>query len=368
MRNILVFTTAIEHTTHRKAAILLANEGANVSLAGFTRNNFPASKIENIAVYQLGTISHGSYLTRIMKAFKSLHKIRDLAKEQEVIYCFTLDGLIISSLALFFIKKKWVYQVQDIRPIYFGNGLKNKLARFLEKWMLKKVDLLVVSSKEYYTGHFKPLYNFDDEKVRVIENKLPRDFVVKSEQTKEKRKVLVIGYFGVLRCLRSWEILYQLARNAPNDINLLLRGKPDAMPNLDEQIIGDKNITYGGLYKSPDDLHSLYSAVDIVWACYPYSEERYGNWKLARTIRFYEALAYAKPVIVQKGTAQEKDVLKYNIGLVIDMSAPDTVLESLQAITSDMLDDWKRNIAELPRNYLFHNDEHQKLLKAINEL
>lgn len=101
MSKIFIFTTAIEHTTHRKSAILLASEGADVVLAGFTRNNFPTTEIKALPIFQLGTISHGSYFSRIIKGFKSLYKIRRLAKELDVIYCFTLDGLIISSLALF---------------------------------------------------------------------------------------------------------------------------------------------------------------------------------------------------------------------------------------------------------------------------
>lgn len=100
--------------------------------------------------------------------------------------------------------------------------MKSRLARFLEKLMFKKIDLLVVSSKEYYTEHFKPLYNFDDKKLRIIENKLPHDFIVNSEPAKEKGSNIVIGYFGVLRCQRSWKILFQLAKENSKCINLQL--------------------------------------------------------------------------------------------------------------------------------------------------
>lgn len=369
MKKILFFTSSIEHTTHRKVAEMLHREGACVTMVGFTRYNFPATECSSFEIKPLGVVSHGSYANRFLKLVKLLPNIRKHIKAHDVVYCFTLDGLLMCKLAALFYKKKWVYQVQDIRPIFFGGSFKNKLARFLEKLTLKKIDLLVLSSPDFYQNHYKRLYGFDINKTIIIENKLIDDEGIKpdsSEKTNEGK--LVIGYFGVMRCARSWEILRDFVASKKENFELYLRGKPDAMPHLEHEIKGIDNIYYGGLYRSPEELGDLYNKVDIVWACYPYSEKQQGNWKMARTIRFYEALAFGKPVIVQVGTAQEVDVLKYNIGLVIDMAYPEAVFEALSTVTHEKLNEWMNNIKKLDKGYYFHSCEYQKLLNTVSHL
>lgn len=368
MEKILFFTTAIEHTTFRRTAKMLQEEGADVHIIGFTRNNFPKGT-DDLSVESLGVLSHGNYISRIFRLFKFLFVLRKRARDYDVIYNFTLDTLIISRIALLFSKKKWIYQIQDIRTIYFGHSIKSKIARLLENFFIKKIDLLVVSSYDYYTNYYKQKYGISPDKVVVIENKLVKGSIsLDSIDNKSNNDIISIGYFGVMRCKRSWEILKKSASNIKS-IKLYLRGKPVAMPFIEEEIISIPKINYEGVYKSPDDLNELYNKVDIVWACYPYSENRKeGNWKLARTIRFYEALAFGKPVIVQRGTPQEEDVIKYNIGLVVDMENISETMEQLEAIKEDNLKIWRENIVKLPPSLYYYTDEYKKLLKKIKEI
>ena len=369
MSKILVFTTAIEHSTFRKTAMMLANSGAKVHVVGFTRNNFPASENKGYSIESLGTLSHGNYFKRFVKLLKFLLTFRKKAKDYDVIYNFTLDTLIISKLSLLFIKKTWVYQIQDIRSIFFGKSIISTIARWVEKTLVKRIDLLVVSSIDYYTGYFKTIHNVKPEKVFVIENKLINQIRRRAFEDKLfSINKINIGYFGVMRCERSWEILKDLALKYPEKFSLYMRGKPVAMPNLEEEIRNIPNIEYGGVYKSPDDLAELYDKVDIVWACYPYNKSKEGNWKLARTIRFYEACAYNKPIIVQRGTAQEKDTLNNNLGLVIDMSNIEKTLNQLNSMSFKDFEEWHRNLSKLDVSFYTHTDEYEALFKKIKEI
>lgn len=365
--NILFFTTALEHTTFRKTAKMLQDEGAEVKILGFTRNNFPVSELNDVAIESLGTISHGNYLQRLMRLFKLLPLIRREAKQYDVIYTFTLDTLLICRLSLIFKKKIWVYQIQDIRAAYFGDSIKSRVLKSLEKIIINRVNVVVVSSLNYYTDHFKPLYNLNKKKLVVIENKLLKDSITKIKHPIVNNQ-FVIGYFGVMRCNRSWKILHQLALNNIDKIKLYLRGKPIIEPDMQAIVDSIDNITFGGLYKSPDELDVLYNNVDIVWAAYPYSDSVNGNWKYARTIRFYESLAYGKPVIVQKGTPQEADVIKYNIGLIIDMKNVDETINRLSMISIEDLSTWSENINKLDESVYFHQSEYKDLLTKLNDL
>src|SRR5690606_15632548 len=114
--------------------------------------------------------------------------------------------------------------VQDIRQIYFGNSLKSKLARFLEKKFLKRIDLLVVSSLDFYLGHFKKNYDFDKKKVHVVENKLIKGSIHPKPSAGTCSNKISIGYFGVMRCTRSWEILREFAKLHPDKFDIYLRG------------------------------------------------------------------------------------------------------------------------------------------------
>lgn len=367
MTKILFFTTAIEHTTFRKTAKMLNNEGASVKMLGFTRNNFPVSHDFEINVKSYGSISHGNYFSRMFKLLKILPSLLRNSKDADVIYNFTLDTLIVSKILLFFSNKTWVYQVQDIRSVYFGESLKNRLYRALEKLFINRVDFVVVSSLNFYTGFFKKHYNLDENKVQVIENKLIEDSLNKYANIKRVSDKITIGYFGVLRCPRSWNILTKLAIENASAFHIYVRGKFTFITDLENEVQRMNNISYGGEYRSPDELAELYTNVDLVWAAYPYSDELDGNWKYARTIRFYEACAFGKPVIVQKGTPQELDVLKYDIGLVVDMANVKETISLLSNITYSQLKIWENNIDSLPRSYYYHTDEYSKLLITLKQ-
>lgn len=363
---ILFFTTALEHTTYRKTAKMLQKEGASIRLIGFTRNNFPISEMDSLSTRNLGVISHGNYFSRIFRLLNLLLILRKEAKDYPVIYNFTIDTLLISKLSLSFKKKMWIYQIQDIRPIYFGNSLKSRIMRALEKWLMRHVDFVVVSSKNYYENYFQPLYGLDKSKIEIIENKLIFGSISPSflERSSENKKI-TIGYFGVLRCERSWQILKHAATTNEKKLNVFLRGKPIAIPNLENQIEDSNNIRYEGPYKSPDDLNELYNQVDVVWAAYPYNKSKDGNWKYARTIRFYEALAFKKPVIVQKGTPQAKDVEENGIGLVVDMANIEETTQTILKIDQKQLDSWRDNINILPKKYYYHSNEYKHFMKRI---
>lgn len=363
---LLFVTSATEHTTFRKTAKLLSKSGAHVKIIGFTRNNFPSGN-EVIPTKVLGTVSHGSYLKRILIIIKFFREIREEARKTDVIYCFSLDVLLVTRIVLFFSENKIViYQIQDIKRQLIGNSFKSKSYRFVEKTLLKSVSHIVVSSKDYYTSFLKKYYNYPESKASVIENKvevLPKVYDFKSVDNQIR-----IGYFGVLRCRRSWDVLKTSALESKSNIFIYLRGKPSAVPNLKEQAEETSTISYDGPYKSPDDLDSIYSKVDIVWAAYPYNDNAEGNWRMARTIRFYEACAYRKPVLVQKGTPHASIVEDLEIGMVVDLSDLDTAVNQVLSITPKMIDSWKKNLLKVDESMFVHTDEYENLYELINKL
>lgn len=345
---------------------MLAKEGADVKIVGYTRNNFPKGS-DNIPTEVLGSISHGNYFVRFINLLRTIPRLRKQAQEFDVIYCFSFDTLIIASISLVFQKHIIIYQVQDIKRQFFGDAILPRLYRAVERNLIKNITHLVISSVDYHTKYFAKYHNYPMKHTTVIENKLEVDPLQSIDLYDNLDKKISIGYFGVMRCKRSWEILKGAVHRGGGTFTLSLRGKPNAMPDLAEEIKEEENITFGGPYSSPDELQSIYENVNIVWAAYPYAYGKQGNWQMARTIRFYESCAFGRPVLVQKGTPQAETVLKFDIGKVIDMSDIDTAIDEVLSITPEIIKRWKENLLKVDRDIFVHTDEYKNLYKQLYE-
>jgi succinoglycan biosynthesis protein ExoL len=342
----------------------------------FERKNTYPGKNKKFTIQNLGAVSHKSYLTRLFQLAKSIAKIRKAAKKADVIYTFGLDMLVLGRLAklVSFNKKlNLVYEVGDIREILIGNSILNKIVRLIESFLLKNVELLVVTSKAFYTEYFKKIQKIKETEVQVIENKLDLDFYSGIEllgnSSPLNQMTLNIGYFGVLRCKRTFEILKLIAKKGKGSVKIYIRGVA-GINNKDDlaEIKHLENIKYGGHYIVPNDLPEMYGNVDIVWACYPYQGTELGNWSWARTIRFYESCYYKKPIFVQSGTEDCKAVNKYNIGICLPLENIESTVDSILNITHEKLSEWKENVSKLPEEIYLYSSEHKELIEKLSSL
>lgn len=144
-------------------------------------------------------------------------------------------------------------------------------------------------------------------------------------------------------------------------IELIVRGKPVGLPTFHDDVASNSRICYGGPYADPDELESMYQPIDLVWAAYPYGLGRGGNWQWARTVRFYEAGAFGRPMIVQNGTQDAIDVENRQIGLVVDMSDADLAAKKLSKISPTDIELWAKNLQRTPRTLFVHTGEHLSL-------
>lgn len=344
----------------------MANAGANVLLVGFSRYNYPPSD-DGIPTVNLGVVSHGKYWDRVGKIVAELVRIRRIASKYDAIHCFALDSLVLARIALCFVQKPIVYQVQDIRAVLVGNAMRNRIARKVERWGLRRVSHIVVSSLAYHKNYFHPVHSISAKRLTVIENKLEEDPYPKGVPLIQLGdSPVTIGYFGVLRCPRSWGILTTLAIDS--EFQIYIRGVPSGLTEFKKSVQNIANLEYGGPYRHPDELESLYTSVDLVWAAYPYGNGKTGNWKWARTVRFYEAGAFGVPVIVQAGTQDARFVQQYDIGLIIDMTDIDATVQAIRSIDTEQIRRWRENIRSLPRTTFVHSDEYVKLHERISSL
>ena len=157
----------------------------------------------------LGITVDRRYITRVPTLFKSIFLMRrhgDRFREVAAIYCRQIDHLLLGIVArrLTGSHAKLVYEVEDIQEVFFKKTICGWFYRLLERWALKRVDLLVLLSPGFLRGFFEPVQNYQGPHF-ILENKIQlggqsADATEAGRQWEDITDRWVIGWFGTLRC------------------------------------------------------------------------------------------------------------------------------------------------------------------------
>lgn len=347
----------------------LEKMGVQPNILAFERDSYPG-KPWATGYRSLGKLQHESYYRRFVPFAKAMPVVRAAAKESDAIYAFGLDLLFLGWLATRALdnQMKIIYDVFDIRKVLVGEGWISRSLRWLERCLVRRVDLLVATSEAYITEYYQGMLGLTDFPYQVIENKLDARLLPQPPSHTPRDgwdDTLRVGYFGVIRCRRSWEILKKAVERGEGRIRLYLRGIFLGLEDLEEEIGRTAYVHYGGPFVVPDDLPTIYGQVDMVWAAYPYGGNGIGNWRWARTHRFYEASFFRRPMFVQAGTQDGRVVESLGLGACLDLSDIENAVESILSIGETEFSQWKRNLSDLPEEIYIYSDEHKNLLETI---
>lgn len=370
--NFIISTWGDSHQLNR--FIRLKSMGMKPYVMSYLRDYYPSKISEPDLV--LGKLKNASYYQRIFQYFKGFFKLgKALITNKAPVYLFGFDNLILVRLIHLVIGKRnrVIYEIPDIRDFQTHKGLISKMLMAIYKWALSAVDIFVLTSPEFETGYFNSYLGYRLKKTIVIENKIHEDLIPQSKKVSSLSRLnkppgyqLVIGYFGLLRCKRSLEILRELAI-ANSGVLVVLRGIFVEIPQeIEMDLKSLTNVTYLGTYKSPEDLATMYDEIDISWVAYPFSDKEVGNWKWARTNRYYEAGYFKTPMIAAEGTMDGENVKKGSFGLAVDLSKPNQVLAKLKSIRNDDLKLWRESIKNKPKGTFAEDGDYEKLYEEIS--
>jgi len=319
----------------------------------------------------IGRIEHGHYAKRLCTFLRLLPVVRRQLLESDVVYAFGFDMAFLGWLALrtMSMNSKFVMEIADIRQVLLGDGLMNYMLRLIERRLVKDLHLLVVTSKAFAVEYYGKLRGLTSLKYLVIENKVDATSMSSDRMckgaTKLKDMPLRIGYFGLLRCARSWVILKRAVMKGEGRIQLVLRGIPFGIPSMSHEAQSIPFIDYAGAYKVPDDLPEMYGNVDMVWASYPFMNTTIGNWRWARTNRFYEACYFKRPMFVQVGTEDGLAVEMLGIGCCVDLHHIEETVDRILAVDHIELGKWHERLARVPTSVYVQTNEHELLMRAL---
>jgi len=286
----------------------------------------------------LGQTQNGAFAQRIAMIFKGADRAvaegEQALRAADVFYARNLDMLASAFLAKRKLKLKTpvIYECLDVHRLMVGTGAVARILRFVERRLLKRCAGLVVSSpgflKHYFEVHHKGLYH-----AHLVENRLVSgaDYGPRPTETLSAvDRPLQLGWYGILRCSRSLNLLAGLADKLGDSIEIHLYGKvaTNEIPDFDAVVARRKNMFFAGAYKSPEDLATIYQASDLVWAG-DFMEAGYNSvWLLPN--RLYEGGYYATPAIAPAGTQTGIWLEAHKCGFTIKEPLEETLPELVQ--------------------------------------
>ena len=374
LKNILFLLQIIGHPRDSKRIKMLQNEGFYVSGLAFERP-YHKGRMPTCNLKSLGRIENKKYVFRLIKFIKSIPKIRTSIKQNDFVYTSGQDMAFLAFVSGLGLNKPIAMEVGDLVDLQLSQEFRGKIFRLFDRWLTSKMVLLVVISEGFINEYYKKWLGVNIPSL-IIKNKLEweeKRFENINIQNNESltsdnsKKVIRIGYFGLLRDFWSWQILSTLAEQYYKKFKIVFAGMPINPSNLVDQISLKKNMTYLGEYKSPDGLASIYNQTDMIWACYP--EIKKDDWNLCwgRPNRFYESCYFGKPCFARLGSLFAKDVAQYNIGYIIDDVDIQKVVNQIGSISFDQYYKWKFNTLSLNKEFYTFTNESSLLANKIRQ-
>ena len=302
---------------------MLKAGGAELKLAGFRRSVESVATLEGAHAFDLGQTQDLKLARRIVAILVALARLPALAQacgQADAILARNLEMLVLGRVlqALQLRSARLAYEVLDIHRLMLGEGVASRTLRSLERRLARKTAVLIVSSPAFFTCYFKRRWKriapfcLVENKVLALQGSASR-----SSRSAEAGPPWKIGWFGMLRCQRSLDLLCRLTKTLGDRVQVVLRGRPtlELFRDFHGQVAGCPGLQFLGPY-APEDLASLYADIHLAWAIDFYEEGQNSQWLLPN--RLYESLFMGALPISQRDTETGAWLQRRNAGLLID--------------------------------------------------
>ena len=200
----------------KKRAHSFISLGHELLSFSFRRDRYNVGCLPDWPNIELGKSQERRLASRVLICLKAVWIIfrnRHTWCQATVVYARNLDLALLALVGKMITRCQapLVYEVLDIHPILTKRVVAGAVMRWLERRVLRRCELLVVSSPAYLTNYYHPVQDVQVATF-VLENKLARASVADESrklqyELPEHRPMWTIGWFGNLRCQRSLDIL-----------------------------------------------------------------------------------------------------------------------------------------------------------------
>jgi hypothetical protein len=262
-----------------------------------------------------------------------------------------------------------VYECLDIHRMMLGEGAKSRAMRAVERALLSRVDLLIVSSPAFLDAYFGPRQGVGVRlpvRTLLVENKVlelghaPGPLPAGGPQAGPPWR---IGWMGAIRCRKSLDILMRLAERRPDLVEVRLHGRPaySEFDDFDAQVLRLSNLRFGGPYRA-EGLPDLYAQVHFAWAIDFMEEGLNSSWLLPN--RLYEASRFGAVPIALEGVETGRRLARSGFG--VRLPAPEALEHFLAGLTPRRYAGMRRALAAQPLDaFVAREADCRALVRAI---
>ncbi|MBT8425414.1 MAG: glycosyl transferase [Silicimonas sp.] len=303
--------------------------GHDVASVSFRRTNMNRDFTPDWPDLPLGRTENGKLMLRLKSLGVGLARLlgqRRIAEGRTIWIARNLDMLALAVLFRRLTGRRDVrltYECLDIHGLMTRRDVVGRVARWIERRLMARTDLLIVSSPGFIDRYFHPVQGYRGQ-VAIIENKLwtGEGPLPRRARPKDTGGPLVLGWVGSLRCPASLALLEAVARDMGDDIRLVFRGSVHrhALPGFDAVIARHSNMHYGGTYEYPHGLAQVYVACDLVWSQDLWQAGTNSDWLLPN--RIYEASYFGCPSVAVRHTVPGQRIEASGLGFTIQEPTP----------------------------------------------
>ena len=243
-------------------------------------------------------------------------------------------------------RPRLVYEILDLHRSLTAPGPAGQAMHLVQARLGRSVDLVLTSSPAFIAQHLATMPFAD--RILLVENKVltegPRPA---HPPPSPPAPPFRIGWFGALRCRRSFDLLSGLAARLAGRVEVVLRGRPSAavFPDFAAMVARAPHLRYAGPYQA-EDLPAHYADVHFSW-CIDYYEEGHNSaWLLPN--RLYESAAHLAVPIALAEVETGRFLRAHALGLVVERSNLDSLVALFAAMTDARHGQLRRALAEAP--------------------
>ena len=336
----------------------LRDGGGEVRLFGFRRRDEALSDVCGAPVLDLGRTYDGGFARRaaaiIRKTLLPRPLLRELASAH-VIIARSFELLFLASI----LRKRLnravpiVYECVDIHRFMLSAKPAGVLLQAIERRLLKKISLLVITSPAFRDVYFAVRQGFNGPAL-LLENKTRP--LTRAAPAQASTPPWRIGWYGNLRCRKSLSLLSTLATNLEGRLQVVLAGRPalTEVPDFYEQVNANPHLDFHGPY-DPEDLAKLYELAQFSW-CIDYFEAG-GNSEWLLPNRLYEGCAYGAVPIGLERVETGRWMKRQGVGVRLGADEETDLSTFFTTLTAERFRTLKREVDALPTSAVVQNKQ-----------
>ncbi len=227
------------------------------------------------------------------------------------VYTDAIDLLTMAELLGIGKDRLYRFEVRDLHPLQLRRGVLPTLVRLLEVVLLRRVGVLVLTSRMHYDTYYRHRFSRSPTFVENVPARGPWIGFTRIHTDK-----FIVGFIGVVRyrqCLETLIAAVKALNQGGLPIYLRIAGG-GILEGLAAQTVNAPYIELLGPFKYADAAQRLFGDLSIINSVYDAGIE---NVRLAISNKFYEAQITGIPLMVAEGTLLADLVLKSGIGTAV---------------------------------------------------